>query len=117
MSQKHEKQLRAIAQAQAQALPRTNAARFHPQRDLLLCRAKMETVSAGGIHLPQQRASGIAVPIGEILDCGPKVEGYEKGELILFATSAALAIDGDLFVLESGKVLCKVDAPSKLATV
>lgn len=115
MSNKQEKMMRKLqaAAVPGPAAPRLSATRFHPVRNLLLCRAKLETVSSGGIHLPGNRQA-IAVPIGEVLDAGPEVKDYVKGDLILFATSAALAIDGELFVLEDSKPLAKVDPASVL---
>ena len=65
MSGKNERAMRkmaALTKLPAPPLTRTVVGRFHPVRNLMLCRSKMESVSAGGIHLPGNRA--IAIPIG-----------------------------------------------------
>lgn len=112
MSHKHEKHLRRINAAMtAPALPRLVPERFHPQRDLLLCRTRTEHVTPGGIHLPNK---GVGVPVSEVLEVGPDAKGYAKGELIMFAMGAALGLDGEINLIEAGKVLCKVDPPSTL---
>lgn len=97
---------------QAPVMGAATAARFHPERDLVLCRYKPETVNPGGqIVLPENRA--IAVPIGEVISVGPDCKTTKAGELILFALSAALALDGELFLIEESKLLAKVD-PAQL---
>lgn len=115
MSGKVAKMLRRAQQA-AQQMQRpvmgsATAARFHPERDLVLCRYKPETVNPGGqIVLPENRA--IAVPIGEVLATGPDCKTTKVGQLKLFALTAALALDGELFLIEESKLLETVDPAS-----
>jgi hypothetical protein len=93
--------------------------RFHPTGDLVLLEAAHEKYQ-GLIELPANVLP--TVPIGRVIAKGPSVpdertgelEGFKLGELVSFATVAAVALDSEHWLIQAKAIACHVDEPGRI---
>jgi co-chaperonin GroES (HSP10) len=76
--------------------------------DRIIVRKKKERMSEGGIAIPEVASSKQA--IGEVIAIGPKAEGVDIGDEVLF-TRAGIKImwkNEELVVLRCGEIIAKL---------